>query len=123
MHSVHQHWDPLKVCIIGRSYPPEFYSGIKNSKVRGSLEKIAIETEEDYQKLKSKLEEFGARSAESIQSSITSWGIASSEKNLTDLLDSTISLNAFASVDGESTLFLLEFLGVLNTFTFTILLY
>ena len=59
MHTVHQHWDPLKVCIIGRSYPPEFYSGIENSKVRGSLEKIAIETEEDYQKLKSKLEEFG----------------------------------------------------------------
>jgi len=59
MHTVHQHWDKLKVCIIGRSYPPEFYSGIENSKVRGSLEKIAIETEEDYQKLQSKLEEFG----------------------------------------------------------------
>jgi hypothetical protein len=58
MFSVHQHWDPLKVCVVGRSYPPEFYSNIKNSKVRSVMERIAIETEEDYQKLISKLEEF-----------------------------------------------------------------
>ena len=57
--SVHQHWDPLKVCAVGRCYPPHFYSRIKNSKVRNAMEKIAIETEEDYQKLISKLEEFG----------------------------------------------------------------
>jgi len=59
MFSVHQHWDPLKVCAVGRSYPPEFYSRIKNPKVRNVMERIAIETEEDYQKLISKLEEFG----------------------------------------------------------------
>ena len=59
MFSVHQHWDPLKVCAVGRSYPPEFYSNIKNPKVRNVMERIAIETEEDYQKLISKLEEFG----------------------------------------------------------------
>jgi len=29
--SVHQHWDPLKICIVGRSYPPEFYSWIITS--------------------------------------------------------------------------------------------
>ena len=57
--SVHQHWDPLKVCAVGRCYPPHFFSRIKNSKVRNAMEKIAIETEEDYQKLISKLEEFG----------------------------------------------------------------
>ena len=50
-HSVHQHWDPLKVCAVGRSFPPEFYSKIGNSKVRSVMERIAIETEEDYQKL------------------------------------------------------------------------
>ena len=61
MHSVHQHWDKLKVCAVGRSFPPEFYSEIKNSKVRGSLEKIAIETEEDFQTLISKLEEFDVK--------------------------------------------------------------
>jgi len=59
MFSVHQHWDPLKVCAVGRSYPPEFYSNIKNPKVRTVMERIAIETEEDYQKLISKLEDFG----------------------------------------------------------------
>lgn len=58
MLSVHQHWDPLKVCLVGRSYPPEFYSFIKNPKVRSVMERIAIETEEDYQKLISLLEKF-----------------------------------------------------------------
>ena len=58
MHSVHQHWDPLKVCAVGRSFPPEFYSRIKNPRVRNSLERVAIETEEDYQKLIAKLKEF-----------------------------------------------------------------
>lgn len=58
-YSVYQHWDPLKVCIVGRSYSPEFYSFIKNSRVKSVLEKIASETEEDYQKLIKLLESFG----------------------------------------------------------------
>jgi hypothetical protein len=58
MLSVYQHWDPLEVCAVGRSYPPEFYSFIKNPKVRSVMERIAIETEEDYQKLISLLESF-----------------------------------------------------------------
>lgn len=57
--SVYQHWDPLKVCVVGRSYPPEFYSWIKVSHVRNLFEKIAIETEEDFQKIIKKLESFG----------------------------------------------------------------
>ena len=61
MHSVYQHWDPLKVCAVGRSFPPEFYSRIKNSKVRNAMERVAIETEEDYQKIISKLEEFNVK--------------------------------------------------------------
>lgn len=58
-YSVHQHWDPLKVCAVGISYPPEFYSFIKNPRVRSVMERIAIETEEDYQKLIKLLESFG----------------------------------------------------------------
>ena len=58
MFSVYQHWDPLEVCAVGRSYHPEFYSFIENPKVRSVLEKIAIETEEDYQKLIKILESF-----------------------------------------------------------------
>lgn len=57
--SVYQHWDPLKVCVVGRSYPPEFYSWIKVPHVRALFEKIAIETEEDYQNIIKKLHEFG----------------------------------------------------------------
>ena len=59
MYSVHQHWDPLKVCIVGRSYTPEFYSWITVPHVRSLFEKIAIETEEDYQNIIKKLQEFG----------------------------------------------------------------
>ncbi len=61
MLSVHQHWDPLKVCAVGRSYPPEFYSFVKNPKVRNVLERIAIETEEDYQKIINLLEKFNVK--------------------------------------------------------------
>ena len=58
-YSVYQHWDPLKVCIVGRSYAPEFYHFIKNDRVRTVMERIARETEEDYQKLIKLLESFG----------------------------------------------------------------
>lgn len=58
MYSVYQHWDPLKVCVVGRSYSPEFYSWIKKPAVRSLFEKIAIETEEDYQAIIKKLQTF-----------------------------------------------------------------
>ena len=61
MYSVYQHWDPLKVCLVGKSYSPEFYSFIKNSRVRTVMERIAQETEEDYQKLISLLTSFGVQ--------------------------------------------------------------
>jgi hypothetical protein len=57
--NVYQHWDPLRVCVVGRSYPPEFYSWITVSHVRSLFEKIAIETEEDYQNIIKKLQSFG----------------------------------------------------------------
>lgn len=58
MFSVHQPWDPLKVCAVGQSYPPEFYSWIKIPHVRKLFERIAVETEEDYQKLIKLLKQF-----------------------------------------------------------------
>jgi hypothetical protein len=60
-YNVYQHWDPLKVCIVGKSYPPEFYRFIENSRVRTVMERIAEETEEDYQKLIKLLESFGVK--------------------------------------------------------------
>jgi hypothetical protein len=60
-YSVYQHWDPLKVCLVGKTYSPEFYSFIKNDRVRSVMERIARETEEDYQKLVDLLESFGVK--------------------------------------------------------------
>ena len=60
-YSVYQHWDPLQVCVVGRSYPPGFYPWIQDTKVRNLFEKIAIETEEDYQAVISKLNDFGVK--------------------------------------------------------------
>jgi hypothetical protein len=51
-------FQPLRSCMVGKSYPPEFYSKISNPKVRSVMEKVAIETEEDYQKLIKLLESF-----------------------------------------------------------------
>ena len=62
MYSVYQHWDPLAVCLVGKTYPPEFYHWIKDSSTRKKFEQLAIETEEDYQKLIGLLEKkFGVQ--------------------------------------------------------------
>ena len=61
MYNVYQHWDPLKVCIVGKSYSPQFYSFIENDKVRTVMERIAKETEEDYQKFITLLNSFGVK--------------------------------------------------------------
>jgi hypothetical protein len=56
MYSVFQHWDPLKVCVVGTSYPPEFYSWIQDANTRQRFEQLAEETEQDYQVLISLLQ-------------------------------------------------------------------
>jgi len=58
MFSVNQPWDPLQLCAVGKSYPPEYYSWIQVPHVRNLFEKIAQETEEDYLKLISVLTKF-----------------------------------------------------------------
>lgn len=60
-YSVHQHWDPLTLCVVGQSYPPEFYSFIADSAVRNVMERIALETEEDFQNLIKVLESFNIK--------------------------------------------------------------
>jgi len=61
-YSVYQHWDPLQVCLVGKTYPPEFYNWIQNKKTRQKFETLAQETEEDYQRLIALLEnKFGVR--------------------------------------------------------------
>lgn len=51
MYSVYQHWDPLKTCVVGRAYPPEFFQFIRDPNTRTRFEQLAIETEEDFQTL------------------------------------------------------------------------
>lgn len=61
MYRVHQHWDPLRVCVVGRSYPPEFYQWIKVARVRDLFERIASETQEDLDNLANLLQRFGVQ--------------------------------------------------------------
>ena len=72
-YSVYQHWDPLKVMAVGKSYPPEVYDYIKNEKVRKVFYQIAEETEEDYQKLISLLGSFGVETIRPDMSGPISW--------------------------------------------------
>jgi|TARA_B100000902_G_scaffold153189_1_gene149678 hypothetical protein len=59
MLTVHQHWDPLKVCALGQTYPPEFYDRITNTTIRDYMKRIATETQEDLENVKDVLEGFG----------------------------------------------------------------
>lgn len=47
------------MCVVGRCYPPEVFSWVENTKVRNLFERIAVETEEDLQKIINKLQQFG----------------------------------------------------------------
>jgi hypothetical protein len=55
----HTGFQKLKSCLVGSCYPPEFFSFIKNSKLREIFEKIATETEEDLQYLVKILQNHG----------------------------------------------------------------
>lgn len=48
--------DRLRVCLVGQSWPAEFYHWIKDSQVRETMQRIATETEEDFKQLISVLE-------------------------------------------------------------------
>lgn len=52
-------FQPLKNVIVGHSYLPEFYSFIKDDSTKSKWQKIAAETEEDYQTLIGMLNDFG----------------------------------------------------------------
>jgi hypothetical protein len=51
MYSVYQHWDPLKVCVVGRAYSPKFFNWVSDVGTRQRLQRMAEETEEDLQNL------------------------------------------------------------------------
>lgn len=85
-YSVYQHWDPLKVMAVGKSYPPNVYDYIKNTKVRDVFYRIAEETEEDYQKLISLLEKFNVEVVRPDITSAIEVDIPRAIKNNTEIL-------------------------------------
>lgn len=54
----HSGFQPLKTCLVGQCYPPDFFNFIKDSRLQSIFKKIATETEEDYQKLIAVLNQF-----------------------------------------------------------------
>ena len=48
MYQVYQHWDQLKVCVVGRAYNPEQFAWNKNTKTRSYFEQLAIETDHKF---------------------------------------------------------------------------
>jgi len=52
-------WHPLKKVCLGKSYAPNFFQDIANSKIRDILQQIANETEEDYLSIQRTLEQCG----------------------------------------------------------------
>ena len=51
----------MQVCIVGKSYGPDFYKWIKHTDTRKKFELLARETEEDYQSLIRLLEKFNVK--------------------------------------------------------------
>ena len=58
MFKVTHQWNKLKTCVVGSAYPPEVFNFINNSKLRNCFEKLAIETEQDIQRLVQVLKKF-----------------------------------------------------------------
>jgi hypothetical protein len=52
-------WHDLKRVCLGRSYSPEFYTGIRNTQIQDTLTRIAEETEEDYLNIQTILQQAG----------------------------------------------------------------
>jgi len=44
MYRVEHEWDPLRVCVVGQSYPADFYDWIPNQRVRETMHSMAEAT-------------------------------------------------------------------------------
>lgn len=59
-YNVWNKWDPLKVCMIGNNYLPEFFNGL-NNKVGDPLKRICEETLQDLEGYKETLQQLGVK--------------------------------------------------------------
>lgn len=55
MYAVNYHWDQLKTCVVGKTYPANFYQFIADKSIRNLMETVANETEQDLEYLCQKL--------------------------------------------------------------------
>jgi hypothetical protein len=60
-YNIWNKWDPLKVVVLGDTYKPEFYNGIKDDNVRDVLLRICEETLEDLEYYEKVLKDFGCK--------------------------------------------------------------
>jgi len=60
-YNIWNKWDPLKVVVLGDTYKPEFYDGIKDNNVRDVLLRICEETLEDLEYYEKVLKDFGCQ--------------------------------------------------------------
>lgn len=51
MLTSHTNFQRLRTCVVGRSYSPEFYDCVPNTSIRKIMQRIAEQTEEDFQNL------------------------------------------------------------------------
>ena len=59
-YNIWNKWDPLKVCMLGNNYAPEFFDGLP-SKTGDPLKRICEETLEDLEGFKETLQQFGVQ--------------------------------------------------------------
>lgn len=57
-YNIWNKWDPLKVCMLGNNYAPEFFDGL-GTKAEAPLKRICEETLEDLHGFKNILQDFG----------------------------------------------------------------
>ena len=57
-YNIWNKWDPLKVCMLGNNYAPEFFNGLPD-KAGDPLKRICEETLEDLEGYKTILQDFG----------------------------------------------------------------
>ena len=60
-YNIWNKWDPLKVVVLGDTYQPEFYDGIKDNNVKDVLLRICEETLEDLEYYEKVLKDFGCK--------------------------------------------------------------
>ena len=58
-YNIWNKWDPLKVCMLGNNWGPEFFSDIEDDRVRSPIQRIADETLEDLAYFKNILQDYG----------------------------------------------------------------